>query len=237
MRAAPAPGPLSPRVLVVTGREALGAELGAALAAEGYGVDGPWASPDALARLRAGGPDLVVVDVGPVDRVALDTCREVRRRADVPILAVSSCSSEGEVVACLEAGADDHLAHPERRHELVARVRALLRRRPAPDPGAGGGVLVAGDLVLDPEGHRVRIGERQVSLSLKEFGVLEYLLVNRGRVLSAGQLLSHVWGPRRGTDERTVRVHIGRLRAKIEDDPARPSRVLTVRGVGYRYQA
>lgn len=222
---------------MVAGDEALLAELDASFSAEGYQVQLARDVAAAEARVGAvGAVDLWVVGMAPGEGASLSLCRRLRQRGAGPILVVAARASQDDAVAALEAGADDYLAPPEHRRELVARARALLRRQVRAGQAEVGETLVVGDVRLDPAGHRAWAGDRELVLPLKEFVLLELLLANAGRVLSRGTLIQRVWGREQG-DGKTLEVHIGRLRAKVEEDPSRPTRILTVRGLGYRYQA
>lgn len=225
------------RVLVVAGDEALLAQLEAPLSREGYQVELARDQVGAEASLVRASMDLCVVGMAPGDGAAVVLCRRLRQRAGAPILVVSTRASQDDAVAALEAGADDYLASPENRRELVARVRALLRRRSKAEPIEAGEILVVGDVRLDPARHRVWVRDMEVTLPLKEFDLLELLLANAGRVLSRSLLINRVWGSGYGGDGKTLEVHVGRLRAKVEQDPPNPTRILTVRGLGYRYRA
>ncbi|HEX6236995.1 MAG TPA: response regulator transcription factor, partial [Acidimicrobiales bacterium] len=168
----------------------------------------------------------------------IDVCRELRRRSQVPIIMVTAKGSEIDTVVGLEVGADDYVTKPYRLRELVARMRAVMRRRPgeSPVPIATGEVLEVGDVRLDPERHEGEIRGEQVSLPLKEFELLEVLLANAGRVLPRDTLIDRVWGADYVGDTKTLDVHIKRLRGKVEPDPSAPTRIVTIRGLGYKYQ-
>jgi two-component system response regulator RegX3 len=168
----------------------------------------------------------------------IDVCREIRKRSKVPIIMVTAKGSEIDTVVGLEVGADDYVTKPYRLRELVARMRAVLRRAPAdvaPVNGRADAVEV-GDVSLDPERHEVVIRGEEVSLPLKEFELLSLLLDNAGRVLTRDTLIDRVWGHDYVGDTKTLDVHIKRLRAKVEEDPARPTRIVTIRGLGYKYE-
>ena len=166
----------------------------------------------------------------------IDVCRSCERRSDVPIIMVTAKGSEIDTVVGLEVGADD-VTKPYRLRELVARMRAVLRRRAA-DPSVrapSGEVLEVGDVRLDPARHEVEIRGQQVKLPLKEFELLEVLLANAGRVLTRDTLIDRVWGTDYVGDTKTLDVHVKRLRAKVEEDPSSPTRIVTIRGLGYKY--
>ena len=165
----------------------------------------------------------------------IDVCRELRSRSTVPIIMVTAKGSEIDTVVGLEVGADDYVSKPYRLRELVARMRAVLRRRPidaAPLPISEDEVVTVGDVTVDHSRHEVTIRDVQVRLPLKEFELLALLLENAGRVLTRDTLIDRVWGSDYVGDTKTLDVHIKRLRAKVEQDPARPSRIVTIRGLG-----
>ena len=183
-------------------------------------------------------PDLILLDVWLPRMSGIDVCRELRTRSRVPIIMVTAKSSEIDTVVGLEVGADDYVTKPYRLRELVARMRAVLRRSPLSEQEpASGEVLEVGDLRLDPERHEVHLRTSLIPLPLKEFELLELLMGNAGRVLTRETLIDRVWGPHYVGDTKTLDVHVKRLRSKIEDDPSRPQRITTIRGLGYKYEA
>jgi two-component system response regulator RegX3 len=182
-------------------------------------------------------PDLVLLDVMLPRISGIDVCRQLRKRSRVPIIMVTAKSAEIDTVVGLEVGADDYVTKPYRLRELVARMRAVLRR--APEERAddlAGDALTVGDVSLDPEQHHVMIRGDDISLPLKEFDLLHLLLANAGRVLPRETLIDRVWGSDYVGDTKTLDVHIKRLRAKVEDDPSSPTRIITIRGLGYKYE-
>jgi two-component system response regulator RegX3 len=191
-----------------------------------------------LERFDATHPGLVLLDVMLPRISGVDVCRQIRAKSQVPIIMVTARNTEIDAVVGLEVGADDYVTKPFRLRELVARVRAALRRGPADDLGFDehGDVLEVGDVRLDAARHEVAVRGERVALPLKEFELLELLLANAGRVLTRDVLIDRVWGPNYYGDTKTLDVHVKRLRAKVEDDPAHPERIVTVRGVGYRYE-
>jgi two-component system, OmpR family, response regulator RegX3 len=228
----------APIVLVVEDEENFVEALTVGLKKEGFRVHIARDGAEALACFDIVRPDLVLLDLMLPKVSGVDVCRELRARSRVPIIMVTAKGSEVDTVVGLEVGADDYVTKPYRLRELVARMRAVLRRsaeRP-PDRGAGGAddVLAAGDLVLDPERHEVTIRGEPVDLPLKEFEVLQLLLERAGRVVTRDQLIDEVWGHDYVGDTKTLDVHIKRLRSRIEADPSAPERILTVRGVGYK---
>ena len=186
-------------------------------------------------------PDLVLLDVMLPKVSGLDVCRELRSRSRVPIIMVTAKGAEIDTVVGLEVGADDYVTKPYRLRELVARMRAVLRRRAddQPDPlsALADEVIEVGDVRVDHERHEVTIRGGEVRLPLKEFELLALLLENAGRVLTRETLIDRVWGADYVGDTKTLDVHIKRLRSKVESDPASPSRIVTIRGLGYKYEA
>jgi two-component system, OmpR family, response regulator RegX3 len=228
----------APIVLVVEDEENFVEALTVGLKKEGFRVHVARDGAEALACFDIVRPDLVLLDLMLPKVSGVDVCRELRARSRVPIIMVTAKGSEVDTVVGLEVGADDYVTKPYRLRELVARMRAVLRRsaeRP-PDRGAGAGadVLAAGDLVLDPERHEVTIRGEPLDLPLKEFEVLQLLLERAGRVVTRDQLIDEVWGHDYVGDTKTLDVHIKRLRSRVEADPSAPERILTIRGVGYK---
>jgi two-component system, OmpR family, response regulator RegX3 len=169
----------------------------------------------------------------------IDVCRELRSRSKVPIIMVTAKGAEIDTVVGLEVGADDYVTKPYRMRELVARMRAVLRRSPGDDQvvAAGADVLEVGEVRLDPERHEVRIRGEDVALPLKEFELLALLLEHAGRVLTRDTLIDRIWGHDYVGDTKTLDVHIKRLRAKVERDPSTPVHIVTIRGLGYKFAA
>jgi two-component system response regulator RegX3 len=182
-------------------------------------------------------PDLVLLDVMLPRLSGIDVCRQLRKKSQVPIIMVTAKGSEIDTVVGLEVGADDYVTKPYRLRELVARIRAVLRRTPGDEqPVLSGEAVAVGDVSLDPERHEVLIRGGNVSLPLKEFELLGLLLENAGRVLTRETLIDRVWGPDYVGDTKTLDVHVKRLRAKVEDEPSNPTRIVTIRGLGYKYE-
>jgi len=227
-----------PRILVVDDEESYREALSVALQREGFIVETASDGTEALERFDASHPELVLLDVMLPRMSGIDVCRELRTRSRVPIIMVTARNGEIDTVVGLEVGADDYVTKPFRLRELVARVRAALRRAPAApnDDDDSVDVLEDGDVRMDVGRHEVFVRGNLASLPLKEFELLELLMLNAGRVLTRDVLIDRVWGPNYYGDTKTLDVHVKRLRAKIEDDPAHPSRIVTVRGVGYRYE-
>src|SRR4030081_3156808 len=194
---------------------------------------------EALERFDAARPSLVLLDVMLPRMSGVDVCRELRARGTrIPIVMVTARNAEIDAVVGLEVGADDYVTKPFRLRELIARVRAHLRRVPASeeDDLHRADVLEVGDVPLDVGRHEVTVRGDAVALPLKEFELLELLLANAGRVLTRDVLIDRIWGPNYFGDTKTLDVHVKRLRAKVEHDPSSPTRVVTIRGVGYRYE-
>lgn len=211
--------------------------LAVGLQREGFKVDVARDGAEALERFEQVQPDLVLLDVMLPLVSGLDVCREIRTRSNVPIIMVTARGTEIDTVVGLEVGADDYVAKPYRLRELVARMRAVMRRAAAdeenlPDEAE----LRVGNVRLDPSRHEVTVGGEEVKLPLKEFELLELLLTNAGRVLLRETLIDRVWGADYVGDTRTLDVHVKRLRARLEQDPSKPSLITTVRGVGYRFE-
>jgi len=224
------------RVLVVEDEESYVDALQVALTREGFEVVVARDGIDALARFREREPDLVLLDLMLPRLSGIEVCRQIRATSRVPIVMVTAKSAETDTVVGLELGADDYIAKPYRVRELVARIRAVLRRAEAPAK-TGDAPLVVGDVCLDPDRHEVTVRGDAVTLPLKEFDLLEVLMANAGRVLTRAQLIDRVWGSGYVGDTKTLDVHVKRLRARLEDDPAHPVRITTIRGLGYRYEA
>lgn len=227
----------SPTVLVVEDEDSFVDALTVGLKREGFRVQVAKDGAEALDLFDVVAPDLVLLDVMLPKVSGLDVCRQLRTRSKVPIIMVTAKGAEIDTVVGLEVGADDYVTKPYRLRELVARMRAVLRRAPA-DAGLteiAGEVLAVGDVVLDPERHEVTIRGEAVSLPLKEFELLALLLDNAGRVLTRDVLIDRVWGHDYVGDTKTLDVHVKRLRAKVEEDPSNPSRIVTIRGLGYKY--
>ncbi|MDQ3574022.1 MAG: response regulator transcription factor [Actinomycetota bacterium] len=224
-------------VLVVEDEESFVEALTVGLKREGFLVRVAKDGLEALTLFDAVRPDLVLLDIMLPQLSGVDVCREIRSRSKTPIIMVTAKGAEIDTVVGLEVGADDYITKPYRLRELVARMRAVLRRAPRQDePRTDGAVLKIGDVQLDPERHEVVVRGQQVSLPLKEFDLLELLLFNAGRVLTRETIIDRVWGPNYVGDTKTLDVHIKRLRSKVEDDPSKPQRILTIRGLGYRYE-
>ena len=225
-------------ILVVEDEESFVEARTVGLTREGFRVRVARDGAEALEQFDLVQPDLVLVDVMLPLISGIDVVREIRTRSRVPIIMVTAKSSEIDTVVGLEVGADDYVSKPYRLRELVARMRAALRRAPLPGPAPSReGVLEVGDVCLDPERHEVFVRGEKVNLPLKEFELLEVLLENAGRVLTRDLLIDRIWGADYVGDTKTLDVHIKRLRAKVELDPSRPERIVTIRGLGYKFEA
>ncbi|MDT4932896.1 MAG: two-component system, OmpR family, response regulator RegX3 [Pseudonocardiales bacterium] len=223
------------RVLVVEDEESFSDALSYMLRREGYEVEIAATGPEALTAFDRSGADLVLLDLMLPGLSGTEVCRELRSRSHVPIIMVTARDSEVDKVVGLELGADDYVTKPFSSRELVARIRAVMRR------GAESDELVtstveAGPVRMDVERHVVSVDSKQISMPLKEFDLLELLLRNAGRVLTRGQLIDRVWGADYVGDTKTLDVHVKRLRSKIEPDPAHPKYLVTVRGLGYKFE-
>ncbi|MFL6240647.1 MAG: response regulator [Actinomycetes bacterium] len=225
------------RVLVVEDEESFSEALGYLLRKEGFEVTVADTGPDALAEFERGGADLVLLDLMLPGLSGIEVCQKLRQTSSVPVIMLTAKDSEIDKVVGLEIGADDYMTKPFSSRELVARIRAVLRRQGdrAGEPLVTG-VVEAGPVRMDVERHVVAVGGRQVSLPLKEFELLELLLRNAGRVLTRGQLIDRIWGADYVGDTKTLDVHVKRLRAKIEPAPSQPRHLVTVRGVGYKFE-
>lgn len=223
------------RILIVEDETSLSEPLAFLLGREGYETEIAADGPTALLAFGRAGADLVLLDLMLPGLPGTEVCRELRMRSSVPIIMLTAKDSEVDIVVGLELGADDYVTKPYSTRELLARIRAVLRRHVDADD-VEEGILEAGNVRMDVERHAVEIGGQEVSMPLKEFELLEMLLRNAGRVLTRGQLIDRVWGPDYFGDTKTLDVHIKRIRAKVEPDPASPSRIVTVRGLGYRFE-
>jgi two-component system response regulator RegX3 len=203
---------------------------------EGFDAVVAESGPQALAEFDRAGADIVLLDLMLPGLPGTEVCRALRARSSVPIIMLTAKDSEIDKVVGLELGADDYVTKPYSARELVARIRAVLRRQ-GDGEAAADGVLEAGPVRMDVERHTVSMDGRPVALPLKEFDLLEYLLRNAGRVLTRAQLIDRVWGADYVGDTKTLDVHVKRLRAKLEPDPAMPKYLQTVRGLGYKLEA
>jgi len=232
----------SPLILVVDDEQSYRDALRVALEREGFRVETAADGAEAVEKFDAYKPALVLLDVMLPRISGVDVCRELRTRSQVPIIMVTARTAEIDAVVGLEVGADDYVTKPYRLRELVARMRAVLRRRSNDETPTGPPVLLdevveVGDVRVDHERHEVFIRGTETRLPLKEFELLALLLENAGRVLTRETLIDRVWGADYVGDTKTLDVHIKRLRSKVEIDPAVPSRIVTIRGLGYKYES
>ncbi|ALI29010.1 MULTISPECIES: two-component sensory transduction protein RegX [Mycobacteriaceae] len=224
-------------VLIVEDEESLADPLAFLLRKEGFEATVVADGPSALAEFERSGADIVLLDLMLPGMSGTDVCKQLRARSSVPVIMVTARDSEIDKVVGLELGADDYVTKPYSARELIARIRAVLRRGSDTDDSAiGDGVLEAGPVRMDVERHVVSVNGEQITLPLKEFDLLEYLMRNSGRVLTRGQLIDRVWGADYVGDTKTLDVHVKRLRSKIEADPANPVHLVTVRGLGYKLE-
>ena len=223
------------RVLVVEDEESFSDALSFMLRKEGFEVGVASTGTDAVAEFERSGADLVLLDLMLPGMSGTEVCRTLRQRSSVPIIMVTAKDGEVDKVVGLELGADDYVTKPFSSRELVARIRAVLRRAGEPEELLPG-TLEAGPVRMDVERHVVTVHGEPVALPLKEFELLELLLRNAGRVLTRGMLIDRVWGSDYVGDGKTLDVHVKRLRAKIEADPGNPVHLVTVRGLGYKFE-
>jgi len=233
------------RILIVEDEESFLEALRIGLGREGFAIDVARDGAEALERFSAAEPDIILLDVMLPRISGVDVCREIRTTSDVPIIMVTAKGEEIDAVVGLEVGADDYVTKPYRFRELVARIRALLRRSTVEEAqvaakadaslvGADGPIAVA-DVTIDPGRHEVVVRGAAVEMPLKEFDLLVALASNAGRVLTRDQLIDEVWGHDYVGDTKTLDVHIKRLRNKVESDPSNPTSIVTIRGLGYKF--
>ena len=225
------------RVLVVEDEESFSDALSYMLRKEGFEVSVAATGTSALTEFDRSGADIVLLDLMLPEMSGSEVCRQLRSRSHVPIIMVTARDSEIDKVVGLEIGADDYVTKPYSPRELVARIRAVLRRQLGGDTGEHSPpTLAAGPVRMDVDRHVVTVSGSAVPLPLKEFELLEMLLRNAGRVLTRGQLIDRVWGADYVGDTKTLDVHVKRLRSKIEPEPSNPRYIVTVRGLGYKFE-
>ena len=225
------------KILIVEDAEALSDPLAFLLGREGFQTIVVDNGLDALPVFDREGADLVLLDVMLPGMSGMEVCRKLREVSSVPIIMLTAKDSELDKVLGLELGADDYVTKPYSARELIARIRAVLRRRSAETDSATESVLQGGPVRMDIDRHVVTVNGEEISMPLKEFELLEILLRNVGRVMTRGQLIERVWGADYVGDTKTLDVHIKRLRSKIEPDSSAPQYVVTVRGLGYKFEA
>lgn len=231
-------GNVIPKILVVEDEDSFIEGLSIGLTREGFTVEVARDGVEALEKFEQTQPDLVLLDVMLPKLSGIDVCRQIRTSSDVPIIMVTAKASEIDTVVGLEVGADDYVAKPYRLRELVARIRAALRRRRPEndiDDDPASDAITIGDVSVDQQRHEVTVGGELVRMPLKEFELLALLMENAGRVLTREILIDRVWGSDYVGDTKTLDVHIKRLRAKVETDPTAPRKIVTIRGLGYKF--
>ncbi|QEE62209.1 response regulator transcription factor [Salinibacterium sp. dk2585] len=224
------------RILIVEDERSLSEPLEYLLAKEGYDVVIADDGTAAMQEFERGGVDLVLLDLMLPGISGTEVCRRIRAVSQLPIIMLTAKDSEVDIVVGLELGADDYVTKPYSSRELLARVRAVLRRRVEPADELDPAIVEVGPVRMDTDRHTVEVGGAEVAMPLKEFELLEVLLRNAGRVLTRGQLIDRVWGADYFGDTKTLDVHIKRLRSKIEQVPSQPKLLVTVRGLGYRFE-
>ncbi|MFW0121955.1 winged helix-turn-helix domain-containing protein [Rothia sp. CCM 9419] len=225
------------RILVVEDEEALSEPLAFLLGREGFDVQVVDNGIDAVVEFERNGADLVLLDVMLPGQSGMEVCKQLRAQSSVPIIMLTAKDSEIDKVLGLELGADDYVTKPYSSRELIARVRAVLRRQGDGEELEASSAVEVGPVRMDVERHVVTVDGETVTMPLKEFELLEMLLRNAGRVLTRSQLIDRVWGSDYVGDTKTLDVHIKRIRSKIEPDPSTPRYVVTVRGLGYKFES
>ncbi len=224
------------KILVVEDEDSVLDPLELLLNKEGFTVVTAKTGKEALEKFDNAGADLILLDLMIPEVSGTEVCRQIRSKSQVPIIMLTAKDTEVDKVVGLELGADDYVVKPYSKAELVARIKAVLRRGSTTNAAAGATVLTAGPVEIDVESHKVKVLGNYVSFPLKEFELLEFLVRNSGRVLTRTQLIDRIWGSDYFGDTKTLDVHIKRLRAKIEKDPANPVFILTIRGLGYKFE-
>jgi two-component system, OmpR family, response regulator RegX3 len=224
-----------PKVLVVEDEQSLREPLVFMLEKEGYEVIEAENGQVAIEKFESLGADIILLDLMMPKLDGNQVCKQIRQSSNVPIIMLTAKDAEVDKVVGLEIGADDYVTKPYSTRELLARMKAVLRRKIEPSVELDS-VLVAGELRLDSDRHQVTLAGKQIAFPLKEFELLELLMENVNRVLTRGQIIDRVWGANYFGDTKTLDVHIKRLRSKIEEDPARPKYIQTVRGLGYKFE-
>jgi len=224
------------RVLLVEDEPDLADPLAYLLRREGFEVEIAEDGPTALDAYRDRGADIVLLDLMLPGMPGTEVCRQIRATSAVPIIMLTAKDSEVDIVVGLELGADDYVTKPYSARELLARMRAVLRRSASLEADLEDHVLSGGRVTLDIDRHTVAVAGSEISIPLKEFELLEVLMRNSGRVLTRGQLIDRVWGTDYFGDTKTLDVHIKRIRSRIEENPSEPALLVTVRGLGYRFE-
>ena len=224
------------KILVVEDEDSVLDPLELLLNKEGFTVVTAKTGKEALEKFDNAGADLILLDLMIPEVSGTEVCRQIRSKSQVPIIMLTAKDTEVDKVVGLELGADDYVVKPYSKAELVARIKAVLRRGASSNAAVGGTLLTAGPVEIDVESHKVKVLGNFVSFPLKEFELLEFLVRNSGRVLTRTQLIDRIWGSDYFGDTKTLDVHIKRLRAKIEKDPANPVYIQTIRGLGYKFE-
>jgi two-component system, OmpR family, response regulator RegX3 len=224
------------RVLVVEDEESFSDALSYMLRKEGFEVSVAETGPAALSEFDRTGADIVLLDLMLPEMSGTEVCRQLRVKSQVPIIMITARDSEIDKVVGLEIGADDYVTKPYSPRELVARIRAVLRRQSGDATETSAPTLAVGPVRMDVDRHVVTVDGAPVQLPLKEFELLELLLRNAGRVLTRGQLIDRIWGADYVGDTKTLDVHVKRLRSKVEPSPSNPRHIVTVRGLGYKFE-
>ena len=224
------------KILIVEDEDSVLDPLELLLSKEGFSIETARNGREGLDKFSKVSPDLVLLDIMLPEVSGTEVCRQIRAKSNVPIIMLTAKDTEVDKVVGLELGADDYIVKPYSKAELVARIKAVLRRGVSDHAPGEGGVITAGPVTIDVERHSVSIAGVSISLPLKEFELLEFLVRNSGRVLTRTQLIDRVWGSDYFGDTKTLDVHVKRLRAKIEKDPANPIYIQTIRGLGYKFE-
>ncbi|MFE1664162.1 response regulator [Microbacterium sp. P02] len=225
------------RVLIVEDEPDLADPLAYLLKREGYEVEIAEDGPSAISTFHERGADIILLDLMLPGMPGTEVCRQIRTTSNVPIIMLTAKDSEVDIVVGLELGADDYVTKPYSSRELLARMRAVLRRIATLDADLDERILQAGRVTVDIDRHTVSVDGREIAMPLKEFELLEVLMRNTGRVLTRGQLIDRVWGTDYFGDTKTLDVHIKRIRSRIEQKPSDPTMLVTVRGLGYRFES
>ena len=225
------------KILIVEDEESVLDPLELLLTKEGFSIETARDGKEALEQFAKTNPDLILLDLMLPEISGTEVCRQIRLKSQVPIIMLTAKDTEVDKVVGLELGADDYVVKPYSKAELVARIKAVLRRQGSDTTNEPSGSISAGPVVIDVERHQVSINDQLISLPLKEFELLEFLVRNSGRVLTRTQLIDRVWGSDYFGDTKTLDVHVKRLRAKIEKDPANPVYIQTIRGLGYKFES
>jgi len=225
------------KILIVEDEESVLDPLELLLTKEGFSIETARDGREALEKFAKTNPDLILLDLMLPEISGTEVCRQIRVKSQVPIIMLTAKDTEVDKVVGLELGADDYVVKPYSKAELVARIKAVLRRQGSDSTNEPSGSISAGPVVIDVERHQVSINDQLISLPLKEFELLEFLVRNSGRVLTRTQLIDRIWGSDYFGDTKTLDVHVKRLRAKIEMDPANPVYIQTIRGLGYKFES